>query len=86
MTRDELLGLLAALRQATVAGRRVPHKPLLLLWLFGRFAAAGSSAGEPADQRVRASGRQPLGRTAAGRHAVRSPGARTLGSAGQSGA
>jgi putative restriction endonuclease len=43
MTRDELLGQIAALRQATVAGRRVPHKPLLLLWLFGRFAATGSS-------------------------------------------
>ena len=23
---------------------RVPHKPLLLLWLFGQFAATGSSA------------------------------------------
>jgi putative restriction endonuclease len=22
---------------------RVPHKPLLLLWLFGQFAATGSS-------------------------------------------
>jgi putative restriction endonuclease len=46
MTRDELLGLLAGLRQAPV-GRgqgRAPHKPLLLLWLFGRFAATGSSA------------------------------------------
>jgi putative restriction endonuclease len=44
MTRDELLGLLARLRRATVGGIRAPHKPLLLLWLFGRFAAAGSSA------------------------------------------
>ena len=43
MTRAELFSLLAGLRQATVAGRRVPHKPLLLLWLFGRFAATGSS-------------------------------------------
>lgn len=43
MSRDELFGLLARLRQATVAGRRVPHKPLLLLWLFGRFAATGNS-------------------------------------------
>ena len=44
LTRDELLGLLARLRRATVGGIRAPHKPLLLLWLFGRFAAAGSSA------------------------------------------
>jgi putative restriction endonuclease len=43
MTRDELLGLLAGLRQARVGEIRVPHKPLLLLWLFGRFAATGSS-------------------------------------------
>jgi hypothetical protein len=44
MTRDELLELLARLRCAPV-GRirlRAPHKPLLLLWLFGRFAASGS--------------------------------------------
>jgi putative restriction endonuclease len=43
VTRDELLGLLARLRQARVGDVRVPHKPLLLLWLFGRFAATGSS-------------------------------------------
>ncbi len=43
MTRDELLGRLAGLRQARVGDVRVPHKPLLLLWLFGRFAATGSS-------------------------------------------
>ena len=39
MTPDDLLGLLARLRQARVGDVRVPHKPLLLLWLFGRFAA-----------------------------------------------
>ncbi|MGH3256060.1 MAG: phosphorothioated DNA-binding restriction endonuclease [Streptosporangiaceae bacterium] len=44
MTRDELLALLAGLRQARVGQVRVPHKPLLLLWLFGQFAATGSSA------------------------------------------
>ena len=44
MTRDELFTLLAGLRQARVAGKRAPHKPLLLLWLFGQFAATGSSA------------------------------------------
>src|SRR5437660_7564344 len=47
MTRDELLELLARLRCAPVgrARLRAPHKPLLLLWLFGRFAATGSCAG-----------------------------------------
>lgn len=44
MTRDELLAVLAGLRQAHIAGKRAPHKPLLLLWLFGQFAATGNSA------------------------------------------
>jgi putative restriction endonuclease len=44
MTREELLSRLAGLRQARVGNVRVPHKPLLLLWLFGQFAATGSSA------------------------------------------
>jgi putative restriction endonuclease len=44
MTRDELLAVLAGLRQARIGGVRAPHKPLLLLWLFGQFAATGSSA------------------------------------------
>ena len=44
MTRDELLARLAGLRQARVGQVRVPHKPLLLLWLSGQFAATGSSA------------------------------------------
>ncbi len=43
MTREELLHLLVRLRQARVGEVRVPHKPLLLLWLFGRFAANDSS-------------------------------------------
>ena len=43
MTRDELLEVLARLRRASVGGIRAPHKPLLLLWLFGRFAAVGST-------------------------------------------
>ena len=42
MTREELLARLAGLRQARVGQIRVPHKPLLLLWLFGQFAATGS--------------------------------------------
>jgi putative restriction endonuclease len=41
---DDLLRHLAGLRRANVGGRRAPHKPLLLLWLFGRFAATGTSA------------------------------------------
>lgn len=44
MSRDEFLARLAGLRRAQVGGKRVPHKPLLLLWLFGRFAATGGSA------------------------------------------
>ena len=43
VTRDELLEVLARLRRASVGGIRAPHKPLLLLWLFGRFAAVGST-------------------------------------------
>ena len=43
MTRDELLEVLARLRRAPVGVIRAPHKPLLLLWLFGRFAAVGST-------------------------------------------
>jgi putative restriction endonuclease len=31
------------MRQARVGNVRVPHKPLLLLWLFGRLAVTGSS-------------------------------------------
>ncbi len=44
MTREELLARLAGLRQARVGPVRAPHKPLLLLWLFGQFAVTGSSA------------------------------------------
>ncbi|NJQ03593.1 phosphorothioated DNA-binding restriction endonuclease [Streptomyces zingiberis] len=44
MTRDELLHALAALRRARIGAVRAPHKPLLLLWLLGRFAATGGSA------------------------------------------
>jgi putative restriction endonuclease len=58
MTRDELLARLASLRQARVGQVRVPHKPLLLLWLFGQIAATGSStasyqqAEEPVSQLI----------------------------------
>ena len=46
MTREEFLDVLARLRCARVgrARLRAPRKPLLLLWLFGRFAATGSTA------------------------------------------
>jgi putative restriction endonuclease len=42
MTRDELL---VRLRCAPIgrARLRAPHKPLLLLWPFGRFAASDST-------------------------------------------
>ncbi|GAA0679295.1 HNH endonuclease [Kitasatospora atroaurantiaca] len=43
MRRAELLDALAGLRQATVRGRRAPHKPLLLLWLLGRYADRGTT-------------------------------------------
>jgi putative restriction endonuclease len=42
--REEFLDLLARLRRASVGNVRAPHKPLLLPWLFGRFAATGSTA------------------------------------------
>jgi hypothetical protein len=92
MTRDELLARLARLRQARVGQIRVPHKPLLLVWLFGQFAATGSSvasyqqAEEPVSQLINDFG-PPVASPAAARQrardAVRSPGARVVGSAGR---
>ncbi|MCY0940866.1 HNH endonuclease [Streptomyces sp. H34-S5] len=38
------MSTLSGLRRAQIAGRRAPHKPLLVLWLLGRFAASGSTA------------------------------------------
>ncbi len=45
MTREEFLDVLARLKCAPVgrARLRAPHKPLLLLWLFGRFTSTGST-------------------------------------------
>jgi putative restriction endonuclease len=43
MTRTGLIEILSTLRQAQVDGKRAPHKPLLLLWLFGQFANTGSA-------------------------------------------
>jgi len=43
VTADELMARLARLRRAQIGGKRAPHKPLLLLWLFGRFAVTGSA-------------------------------------------
>ena len=49
---------MAGLRQAPIEKKRAPHKPLLLLWLFGQFAATGSStatyeqAEEPVSQLI----------------------------------
>ncbi|MGO8895888.1 MAG: hypothetical protein ACLP8X_20795 [Streptosporangiaceae bacterium] len=39
-----MLARLAGLRQAPIDQKRAPHKPLLLLWLLGQFAATGRSA------------------------------------------
>ncbi|WP_369391122.1 phosphorothioated DNA-binding restriction endonuclease [Streptomyces sp. CG1] len=44
MTREELMSALSGLRQAQIGNRRAPHKPLLVLWLLGRFVASGSTA------------------------------------------
>ncbi|MET8011183.1 phosphorothioated DNA-binding restriction endonuclease [Streptomyces sp. NPDC005271] len=44
MTYDELMSALAGLRRAQIGNRRAPHKPLLVLWLLGRFAASGTTA------------------------------------------
>ncbi|HEX5113827.1 MAG TPA: HNH endonuclease [Pseudonocardiaceae bacterium] len=49
MDRDGLLRLLGGLRTARIDAVRAPHKPLLLLWLFGRSAGTGSSQARYAD-------------------------------------
>ncbi len=78
MTRDEFLDLLAGLRRASVGGLRAPHKPLLLLWLFGRFAAVGSSvaayeeAEEPVSTLINDFG-PPVATASAGRHRAAMP-------------
>jgi hypothetical protein len=43
VTPNELMARLSRLRRAQIGGKRAPHKPLLLLWLFGHFAATGSA-------------------------------------------
>ena len=78
MTRDELLARLAGLRQARVGQVRAPHKPLLLLWLFGQFAATGSSeasyqqAEEPVSQLINDFG-PPVASAAAARQRAAMP-------------
>jgi len=78
MSRDELLSLLAGLRQARVGQVRAPHKPLLLLWLFGQFAATGSSAASyqqaeaPVSQLINDFG-PPVASTAAARQRAAMP-------------
>ncbi len=58
MTRDGLLTALTRLRVAPVGGKRAPHKPLLLLWLFGHLATKGTTrvtyqeAAEPVTQLI----------------------------------
>ena len=78
LTRDELLAQLAGLRQARVGQVRVPLKPLLLLWLFGQFAATGSSAAsyqqteEPVSQLINDFG-PPVASNAAARQRAAMP-------------
>jgi putative restriction endonuclease len=43
VTPDDLMARLSGLRRAQIGGKRAPHKPLLLLWLFGQFATTGSA-------------------------------------------
>jgi hypothetical protein len=45
VTPGELMARLSGLRRAQIGGKRAPHKPLMLLWLFGQFAATRVSAG-----------------------------------------
>ncbi len=78
LTRDELLAKLAGLRQAPIEKKREPHKPLLLLWLFGQFAATGSSAAsyqqaeEPVSQLINEFG-PPVASPAAARQRAAMP-------------
>jgi putative restriction endonuclease len=73
---------------------RAPHKPLLLLWLFGRFAATGSTvatyaeAEEPVSALINEFGPPVASAVAARRRAamfVHPPGARAVGFAGPCG-
>ena len=78
MTRDGFLDLLGGLRRASVGGIRVPHKPLLLLWLFGRFADTGSTvagyaqAEEPVSALINEFG-PPVATASAERHRAAMP-------------
>lgn len=78
MTRDEFLDLLGRLRRASVGNVRAPHKPLLLLWLFGRFTATSSTvaayaeAEEPVSALINEFG-PPVAKTSAGRHRAAMP-------------
>jgi len=74
--RGELMARLAGLRRAQVGKVRAPHKPLLLLWLFGQFAATGSSsasyqqAEEPVSQLINDFGPPVASRAAARQRAA----------------
>ena len=78
MTREEFLDLLARLRRASVGNVRAPHKPLLLLWLFGRFAATGRTAAayaeaeEPVSTLINDFG-PPVAKASAGRQRAAMP-------------
>lgn len=78
MTRTELMELLSSLRQAQIGGKRAPHKPLLLLWLFGRLANTGSDraayaeAAEPVSELINDFG-PPVSNPAAAQHRAAMP-------------
>lgn len=78
MTRAELMELLAGMRQARIGGKRAPHKPLLLLWLFGRLANAGvaqasyAEAEGPVSDLINDFG-PPVSNAAAARHRAAMP-------------
>lgn len=88
MDPPELLNRLSQLRQAQVGNQRVPHKPLLLLWLFGRFATTGTTmvsyreAEEPVSRLINDFGPPVTNQSRTSqlrRHALRPPGARVVG-------
>jgi putative restriction endonuclease len=78
MMREELLGRLTRLRVAPVGGKRAPHKPLLLLWLFGRLVATATTkvsyleAQEPVSQLINDYG-PAVGSAGAAKHRAAMP-------------
>lgn len=78
MTRIELMEFLSNLRRAQIGGNRAPHKPLLLLWLFGTLANIGSDcapfaeAAGPVSELINGFG-SPVSNPAAAQHRAAMP-------------